>query len=82
MNSGVGMVRTLKEAMILSQLKERPRQSEELASAIGLGKSNISKTLREMKRLGLVRGGNAYSITNKGRDSFDDVCARISGRRF
>lgn len=76
------MVRTLKEAIILSQLRDKPKTTGEIAATIGIGKSHVSRSLNEMKRLGLVRGSRAYFITNKGLDSFDKTCAQISGKRF
>ncbi|MBS3051241.1 MAG: ArsR family transcriptional regulator [Candidatus Aenigmarchaeota archaeon] len=75
------MVRTLKDAIILSKLKEEPKTSEQIAQSMRLEKKNITKSLSTMKRSGLVRGRGLYMITNKGRMHFDNTLRKIDGHQ-
>ncbi len=72
------MVRKLKEAIILSQLKETPRTSGQIAESMRIEKSHITKSLSTMKKSGLVRGSGLYSITSKGRIHFDNTLRKIN----
>ena len=74
------MVRTLKDAIILSQLRE-PKTSKEIADSIRLGKSSVTKSLTKMKKSGLVKGRGYYFLTNKGETQFDNTIRKISGER-
>ena len=77
----IGVVRKLKEAIILSKIKEEPKTSDELAVSMKIEKSNITKSLSTMKKSGLVKGRGLYMITNKGKVHFNNTVRKISGRR-
>ena len=74
------MVRTLKDAIILSNLKEEPRTSEQIAQSMKLEKNHVTKSLSTMKKSGLVRGRGLYRITSKGRTHFNNTLRKIDGR--
>ena len=75
----VDVVRTLKDAIILSQLRDKPRTSVEIAASMNIVKSSITKSLRNMKRSGLVKGRGYYFLTDKGKIHFYGAYKKISG---
>ena len=76
----MGVVRTLKDAIILSKLKEEPRTSDEIAFSMKIEKSNITRSLSSMKKSGLVRGRGHYFLTSKGVKHFYTTIKKIDGR--
>ena len=75
------MVRTLKDAIILSKLKKKPRTSVEIASSMDIEKSNVTKSLSKMKKSGLVKGRGYYFLTDKGENHFYTTIKKIDGVR-
>ena len=73
------MVRTLKDAIILSEIKETPKTSEQIAESMKISKPHVTKSLSAMKKSGLVRGRGTYVITSKGRTHFDNTLRKIDG---
>ena len=75
------MVRMLRDAIILSKLKEQPRTKEQIAISMNIDRSNIERSIRAMKRSGLVKGRGHYFLTNKGETHFYSTIRKIDRRR-
>ena len=74
------MVRMLRDAIILSKLKEQPRTKEQIAISMNIDRSNIERSIRAMKRSRLVRGRGHYFLTNKGEIHFYSTIRKIDRR--
>ena len=75
------MVRTLKDAIILSRLKDKPRTKDDIAASMNIGRSSIDRSIRTMKKSGLVKGRGYYFLTDKGKMHFYDAYKKINGVR-
>lgn len=73
----------LRDAIILSMLKDKARSRGEIEGRLDIQKSVASQSLALLHGAGLIdkkraRGSEFYAITNSGRRAIDGVYKRLS----
>src|SRR6187401_2265480 len=68
-----GINRTVAQIHALLYLSEKPRHAEEIAETLGVARSNVSNSLRELQNFGIVRIVHAMGDRRDHFESISDV---------